>query len=201
MSQDPTAPKPVPGAVAAILVEGRSDEAAVRAAARLLDLDLEAAGVLVAPIGGAMAFRRALAEYGPGGAHGDGLRLAGLVDVGEVRHTCRALFDGLDDEPYDGALAHAGFFVCKRDLEDELIRALGAGRVQAVLDDRGDLDRFRTFQHQPAHRDEPVTDQLRRFLGTTAGRKIAYGAHLVEALAPGEIPTPLRSAVEHAIQR
>lgn len=182
--------------VAAILVEGRSDEAAVRAAARQLGHDLRAARVEVVPIGGAMAIRRALALYGPDGA---GLRLAGLVDVGEVRHTCRALFDGLDDEPYPGALAAAGFFVCDRDLEDELIRALGPGRVLDLLAERGDLDRFRTFQNQPAHRGEDVRDQLRRFLGTTAGRKIAYGAHLVEVLHPGEVPVPLSSAVEHAM--
>jgi hypothetical protein len=169
-------------------VEGRSDEAAVRAAAELLGRDLEAEGVDVVPIGGAMAIRHALAQHGPAGR---GLRLAGLVDVGEVRHVVRALFEGAPTEPYDGALTRAGFFVCDRDLEDELIRALGPGRVEAELATRGDLDRFRRFQHQPAHRDEDVTDQLRRFLGTTAGRKISYGRDLVEALAPDELPDPL----------
>lgn len=182
--------------VAAILVEGRSDAAAVRAAAGLLGHDLNKAGIDVVPIGGAMAIRNALAAYGP---DGEGLQLAGLVDIGEVRHTCRALFGGAEQEPYEGALAGAGFFVCDRDLEDELIRALGVSGVQRVLAERGDLDRSRTFQHQPAHRDEPDADQLRRFLGTTAGRKIAYATHLVEALSPATLPAPLRDVVEHAI--
>ncbi len=186
--------------VAAVLVEGRSDEAAVHAAARVLGVDLDAAGVVVVPIGGATSIRHALAEYGPGGAHGDDVRIGGLVDVGEVRHTRRALF-GMDDDPYDDALGHAGFFVCDRDLEDELIVALGIGGVQRVLDEHGDLDRFRTFQHQPAHRGEEPRDQLRRFLGTTAGRKIAYGAHLVSALTPDTLPAPLRAVVEHALTR
>jgi len=199
MSQDAAARPPAADAVAAILVEGRSDEVAMRATARLLGVDLESAGVLVAPIGGAMAVRRALAEYGPGGAYGEGLRLAGLVDVGEIRHTCRALFGGADTEPYAGALAAAGFFVCDLDLEDELIRALGVARTERVLVEHGDLGRFRKFQHQPAHRDEPVTAQLRRFLGTTAGRKIAYGAHLVEALTPEAVPAPLRDVVAHVV--
>jgi hypothetical protein len=168
----------------------------VRCSATLLGRDLEAAGVDVVPIGGAMAIRHALAAYGPGG---EGLRVSGLVDVGEVRHACRALFGGVDAEPYDGALERAGFFVCDRDLEDELIRALGVGGAQHVLAEQGDLDRFRTFQHQPAHRGADPHDQLRRFLGTTAGRKIAYARHLVEALAPGALPRPLRSAVEHAM--
>lgn len=180
----------------AILVEGRSDEAAVRAAATLLGRDLDAAGVAVIPIGGATAIRQAVAAHGDGGA---GLRLCGLVDVGEVRHTCRAVFGGLDEEPYPGALARAGFFVCDRDLEDELIRALGVGGVQDVLSEQGDLERFRTFQHQPAHRGEPHHDQLHRFLGTTAGRKVAYGAHLVEVLAPERVPPPLRAVVLFAV--
>lgn len=166
------------------------------AAAAVLGHDLAAGGVVVVPIGGAMAIRRALARYGP---EGERLRLAGLVDVGEVRHACRALFDGRDGEPYPGALNRAGFFVCDRDLEDELIRALGVSAVQRVLAERGDLDRFRTFQQQPAHRGEDLRDQLRRFLGTTAGRKIAYGGHLVEALSPDGVPAPLAGVVEHMI--
>jgi len=168
----------------------------VRCSATLLGHDLSAAGVDVVPIGGAMAIKHALAAYGPGG---EGLRVSGLVDVGEVRHTCRALFGGHDSEPYMGALARAGFFVCDRDLEDELIRALGVSGAQNVLAEQGDLDRFRTFQRQPAHRGEDPHDQLRRFLGTAAGRKIAYAAHLVKALPPGQLPLPLRSAIEHAM--
>lgn len=182
---------------AAILVEGRSDAAAVLAAARVMALDLPRVGVVVVPIGGAMAIRHALADYGPGGRFGDDVRIGGLVDVAETKHTCRALFGG-DDEPYDGALADAGFFVCDRDLEDELIRALGVGGVQRVLAEQGDLDRFRLFQQQPAHREEDAHDQLHRFLGTTAGRKIAYGGLLVEAAGAGGVPAPLRAVVEHA---
>lgn len=185
-----------PPPVAAILVEGRSDEAAVRAAATVHGLDLDAAGVLVVPIGGAMAIGRALARYGPGG---EDLRLAGLVDVGEVRHTCRALFGGLDHEPYPGALARSGFNVCDRDLEDELIRAHGVAGVRELLAEHGDLDRFRLFQHQPAHREEEPHDQLHRFLGTTAGRKVSYGAWLVESLPPAAVPAPLTGVLEAAL--
>ena len=89
--------------------------------------------------------------------------------------------------------------MCDRDLEDELIRALGVGGVQKVLAEQGDLDRFRTFQHQPAHRGEAERDQLRRFLGTTAGRKIAYATHLTAALSRPALPAPLRHVVEHAV--
>ena len=45
-----------------------------------------------------------------------------------------------------------GFYVCESDLEDELIRSLGAEAVEAILDAQGDLPSFRTLQKQPAWR-------------------------------------------------
>ena len=45
-----------------------------------------------------------------------------------------------------------GFYVCVADLEDELIRSLGAVAVEQVIDAQGDLESFRTFQKQPAWR-------------------------------------------------
>ena len=65
-----------------------------------------------------------------------------------------------------------GFYVCDADLEDELIRALGAAAVERVLDTQGELAPFRTFQQQPAWRGRPTEQQLRRFLGTFSGRCI-----------------------------
>ena len=61
MSADQAAAGDVARHVTAILVEGRSDEAAVRAAATLLGCDLDASGVAVVPIGGATAIRHAIA--------------------------------------------------------------------------------------------------------------------------------------------
>jgi hypothetical protein len=45
-----------------------------------------------------------------------------------------------------------GFYVCVVDLEDELVRALGAAAVEQVLDARGDPVSFRSFQKEPAWR-------------------------------------------------
>jgi hypothetical protein len=56
----------------------------------------------------------------------------------------------------------AGFFVCTIDLEDELIRALGTGQVEQIIKARGELRSLRTLQRQPAQRDRPAPDQLRR---------------------------------------
>lgn len=164
----------------AILVEGASDRAAVLQAARLLGTDLTAGGVAVVPMGGAMSVRRFAAELGPLGA---GLPLRGLCDAGEVRFFERA---GL---PPDSV------FVCRPDLEAELLRALGLDRAEAVLEQEGDLRLFRMFQQQPAQRERPVEAQLHRFLGTTSGRKEHYGTALTAALPVDELPAPLRGVV------
>ncbi|WP_348789380.1 TOPRIM nucleotidyl transferase/hydrolase domain-containing protein [Leifsonia sp. NPDC080035] len=165
--------------VAAVLVEGASDRAAVLAAARVLDRDLAAEGVAVLPMGGAMSVRRYVALLG---ASRPGLRLRGLCDAGEVRFFERA---GL------GADAIA---VCRPDLEGELIHALGERRVEELLDDEGDLRLFRMFQQQPAQRGRATAQQLHRFLGTTSGRKEQYGRVLTAALTADALPAPLRAA-------
>ncbi|MGH1550244.1 TOPRIM nucleotidyl transferase/hydrolase domain-containing protein [Leifsonia poae] len=160
----------------AILVEGASDRAAVLTAAGLLGIDLAGGDVAVVPMGGAMSIRRFVAELGPSG---DGLRLRGLCDAREAGYYQRA---GLPD---------AAIFVCRPDLEAELLRALGPERTFAVLEQEGDLRLFRMFQQQPAQRTRTLDQQLHRFLGTTSGRKEHYGAVLTAALTPAELPAPL----------
>jgi hypothetical protein len=165
---------------AAVLLEGPSDVAAVGALAASRGRDLEAEGVCVLPIGGAMSVGRFACLLGPPGL---GLRLTGLCDEGERRFYARGW--------ERAGAAQGGFFVCAADLEDELIRALGVTRVQELVRAEGDVRALQTFLRQPAQRDRPSQQQLRRFLGTKKGRKIHYGRVLVEALEPGRIPAPL----------
>jgi hypothetical protein len=84
-----------------------------------------------------------------------------------------------------------GFYVCVADLEDELIRALGAAAVERVIEAQGELSSFRTFQKQPAWRGRTAEEQLRRFIGTHSGRKIQSAASLVGALDLTRVPRPL----------
>jgi len=84
-----------------------------------------------------------------------------------------------------------GFYVCVVDLEDELIRSLGCESVEEVIDGQGELGGFRTFQNQPAWRGRARDEQLRRFIGVKAGRKVRYGRLLVEALDLPRVPRPL----------
>jgi hypothetical protein len=175
-----------------ILVEGLSDREAVEALAERLGRDLAVEGVAVVPIGGAQAIGRALTEFA-------GARVAGLCDAGEERDFRRALERaGLGEDLDRAGMEALGFFVCEADLEQELIRALGADAVLAVVDARGELGPFRTFQKQPEWRGRPVEDQLRRFLGSGGSRKIVYARLLVEALPPERVPRPLRGVLAAA---
>lgn len=168
-----------------VLVEGRSDEAAVRALATRLGRDFDAEGVAVEVVGGAGGFARAMARHDPG------VRFAGLVDVGEAAQAAAAL----ERAGFGGDLDALGFQVCDLDLEDELIRALGTERVAGVVAAAGEARAFGTFRDQPAQRDRPLDAQLRRFLGTKSGRKIRYGRLLVEALDLDAVPAPLAAVL------
>lgn len=168
------------GVRTAVLLEGLSDLAAVEALAARRGRDLAAEGVCAVSMGGAMSIGRYAGVLGPPGL---GLRLAGLCDERERRFYDRGL--------KRARAPHRDFFVCVTDLEDELIRALGAARVEEVVRAEGDLRAWQTFLHQPAHHGRPRQRQLHRFLGTKKGRKIRYGRLLVEALGPDQVPAPL----------
>jgi hypothetical protein len=90
-----------------------------------------------------------------------------------------------------------GFYVCERDLEDELIRALGVPAVERVIAEQGELASFRTLQHQPAQRAATTEQQLHRFMGTRSGRKARYARALVDALDLTRVPRPLAGVLAH----
>ncbi|HEY7179316.1 MAG TPA: TOPRIM nucleotidyl transferase/hydrolase domain-containing protein [Gaiella sp.] len=180
---------------AVVLVEGLSDRIAVESLAERRGRDLAAEGVSVVPIGGAQAIRTFLDLYGPAGLD---LGLAGLCDVGEERSYRRGLERaGFGTELTREDMERLGFFVCEADLEDELIRALGPGVVERVVEEHGDLGPFRTLQKQPEWRARPLHDQLRRFFGSGGRRKIRYARHLVDALDLARVPRPLDGVLAH----
>ncbi len=178
-----------PASCTVVLVEGMSDQAAVQALAAREGRDLRAEGVFVVPMGGATNIGHFLGLFGP---RGFGVRLAGLCDEGEERDFRRGLQRaGLGAGPGRDGLAGLGFFVCVADLEDELIRSLGVRRVEQLIEAQGEAGPLRTFTRQPAQRNRPRDQQLRRFLGTRSGRKIHYGHVLAAALDLSQVPGPL----------
>ena len=177
-----------------VLVEGPSDAAAVRALARRQGHDLENEGVSIVAMGGYGNLGRFLERYGPAAL---GVRLAGLYDAPEERHFSR----GLERAGFGSSITRAdlerlGFYACDANLEDELTRALGPAAMEELLEAHGELSTFRTYQKQPAHREEPIETQLRGFLWN---RKLEYGVLIVNALDLNRVPRPLAGVLAHAL--
>jgi hypothetical protein len=171
-----------------VLVEGESDAAAVRALADLVRFDLGLHQVQICSAAGVTNFSRVLANFVR--TH-PGADFCGMYDVADERHVRRALANAAVPVAADESLESFGFFACVADLEDELIRALGAATVERVLEAQDELNSFRRFQAMPQHRGEATHRQLRRFLGTRATRKIRSARRLVEALDLARLPRPL----------
>ena len=171
------------GLRAVVLVEGRSDRAALRTAARVLGRDLGQEQVVVVAMGGItnlVRFARAAASVAPG------VPTAALCDGSEERWLNEAL-RRIPAAPFTAR--------CDRDLEDELLRALGDERALEVLAEQGEAAAFRVFQGQPAQRARPVRAQLHRFLGVASGRKERLAGPLTAALDAALLPRPFRAVL------
>jgi len=180
---------------AVVLVEGVSDQVALEALAKRHGRNLSAEDISILPMGGATNIRSFLDLFGPQGLD---VRLAGLCDAaeeGDFRHGVERA--GLGSNLTRADMEALGFYVCVADLEDELIRALGVASVEEILDAQGELGSFRTFQKQPAWQGRATKEQLRRFMGSGAGRKIRYARLLVDALHLTRVPRPLERVLAH----
>jgi hypothetical protein len=172
-----------------VLVEGSSDQAALEVLAQRRGLALGPGALCIVAMGGATSIGHFVRLLGPDGLN---IPLGGLCDAGEEDYVRAALRQGgLSPGASRAQLETSGFYVCTADLEDELIRAVGTATVQQIIAASGEQRPFRTFQRQPAHRQERVDQQLHRFMGTHSGRKSQYARLLAEAVAPASIPRPL----------
>ena len=127
-----------------VLVEGISDQLALEALAARRSRNLEAEGISIVPMGGATNIGSFLDLFGP---QGFDVRLAGLCDAAEEGDFRRGLERaGLGSNLTRADMERLGFYVCVADLEDELIRSLGAASVEQIVDTQGELGSFRTFQ-------------------------------------------------------
>ncbi|HEX5533011.1 MAG TPA: TOPRIM nucleotidyl transferase/hydrolase domain-containing protein [Actinomycetales bacterium] len=178
---------PTPRAVA--LVEGNSDRLALQAAARRHGRHLVAEGVDVVAMGGITNIRAFASGYGPRGLDVPVVGLYDAPEEGIVRQGLAAA--GFSAALRPGGLSGLGFFPCIADLEDELIRALGADAVEAVIETAGDGRSLRLLAGMPAQRGWTREAVLRRFLGVRSGRKARYAALLIDALEPGQVLGPL----------
>ena len=174
-----------------ILVEGVSDQRAVEALARRQGHDLVRERVAVIPTAGATNIGRFLALLGP---KGHDVNLAGLCDEGEEAEFAGALeVAGMGSANDRANLERLGFFVCVIDLEDELVRALGAATMVTLIESQRQLRRFRSFQNQPAQRHKTIEAQIWRWLGN---HKIRYAPLMVDALDRHNVPRPLLGVLD-----
>jgi hypothetical protein len=181
---------------AVVLVEGVSDQAALKALAERRGRNLDAEGVFIVPMGGAHAIGRFLDLFGPQGLD---VRLAGLCDAAEEGDFRRGLERaGLGADLTRTDMEELGFYVCVADLEDELVRSVGAAAVEQVIAAEGELGSFRTFQKQPAKRELTHEEQLWRFMWN---RKARYATLLVHSLDLNGVPRPLDSVLAHVAPR
>ncbi len=152
-----------------MLVEGESD----RRALRTLALRLGVAVPEVVVMNGITNLR----------AHLVGRTAVLLLhDLAETTYVDRVLADSPAD---------VRRFVCDADLEDELIRAVGVEGMLAVVDAHGERAAYDLMAQQPAQRDRPDAERLRRWLGARSGHKISYAGYLAEAVPVGSVPAPL----------
>jgi hypothetical protein len=158
---------------AVVLVEGESDRIAVQTLAARRGRDLAAEGVAVLSIGGAHALARVLRTL-------EAERVAGLYDRGEEAVVRRAV--------ERAGVPARGFFACDPDLEGELVRAIGPERMLRLIEERGQLAAFRSYQRQPDKRPLSLEAQL---LGWLHNWKVRYAAALVDALDIDRVPRPL----------
>lgn len=171
-----------------VLLEGPSDVAAVTTLLAAQDGAGEPSAYELVDLGGvtnvgAHLQRAAQADPPP--------RVVGLCDVGEARVVLRALQRVGRTLTGPEELGEEQFFVCDRDLEDELIRALGPGRCLEVLQEQGLAGRFAAFSRQQAWAGRPLTARLHRFCGIASGRKILLAGAMAAALTPDQVPAPL----------
>ena len=174
-----------------VLLEGASDVATVRALMAKAGADPDRVRLL--NLGGVTNVGRTLARLAQDRPDATVL---GLCDSGEadvvvrvLRRTGLALRDASDLPSY-------GFFVCVRDLEDELIRALGTDRAVAVVANLGLADKLQTLRGQHAWRDRPLAEQLHRFCSVASGRKELMAGAFADALDADAVPEPLRQLIE-----
>jgi hypothetical protein len=164
---------------AVVFVEGESDRIAVETLAARRGRDLAAEGVAVFALAGVHGLARALGKF-------QTVRVAGLYDSAEEPEVRRVL-DRV-------GVAPDGFYACMPDLEGELVRALGSERMLDLIEERGQLAAFRTYQKQPDKRVLPLETQL---YGWLHNWKVRYAAPLIGALDLERAPAPLDGVLAH----
>lgn len=179
-------------ATVVILVEGISDQLALEVLAERLEVNLDRLGVSIVPIDGADTLRTFLRILGPSGLK---LQLRGLCDA-DKEDVWRGVLEEEGFAPVEdrASMASKGFHVADRDLEDELVAALGEQKVREVIATAGDASALGRFEQQAANAGSAEQDVLRKFVGSRR-RKVKYAPLLADVLDLEDVPHVLRGVL------
>lgn len=177
-----------------MFVEGPADRLAILSLARKNNLSLDSRGVSVIALNGADILTWFLKLFGPTGFQ---LPVCGMCDLDHAPQWSKCLEDsGLGKNRSQADMEKIGFFVCDRDLEDELVKALGDAKVIQAINENGDTKAWNVFCQQPTYKALAQPALIRAFL---AKRKVLYAPILVSELST-TIPRPLKEVLALATQ-
>lgn len=176
-----------------VLVEGPSDKYAVEAVALRLGRNLDGEGFSVLAMEGGCGLGTFLKLFGPAGFD---LTITGLCDVDKEQQWANALEDaGIGNNLDRAAMEALHFYVCDRDLEAELMQALGDDAVLAIIDAEGDRASFERFAASPDYQNEPTREQLRAYIHKR-GRNIRYAPLMVDKVEMAAMPYSLTGVLQ-----
>jgi energy-coupling factor transporter ATP-binding protein EcfA2 len=174
-----------------VFVEGITDYQAVRAIAVTLGRNLDAEGIAVVALDGAASLTTFLQIMGPAGLD---LKIGGICDADYEADWCTYLSDAGIPVSSRADLKARGFYVSDRDLEDELITALGTADTQAVFDGAGATATLGRYVGQPANQGMSLHDQLRGFAKT---KKATWTPRLAEAVTATNVPASIKDLLDN----
>lgn len=177
-----------------VLLEGPSDVAALEAVLATRAPAVPRTAYRLVDMGGVTNTATHLRAAGPAPVLGLCDERETWVVVGALRRR-GLVVEGEQD------LGRLGFFVCRADLEEELIRALGVPECMELLGRLGLGGRFATFSGQPAWAGRPVEVRLHRFMGVASGRKVRLAGAMASALPPERVPPPIARLVDRLAGR
>jgi putative ATP-dependent endonuclease of OLD family len=172
-------------------VEGITDYQAVRVVAAKLGRNLDAGGVAVVALDGAASLATFLEIMGPRGLD---LAVCGICDADYESDWCSYLTAAGLPAASRQDLNALGFYVSDRDLEDELVTALGTTAAQMVFANEGATARFQSYAQQPGNQGMTLHDRIRGF---AQSKKAYWTPRLAAAVTAAAVPSAIQDLLDH----